>query len=66
MSERDLRGIRDYYQVPAYRDVRVAVNGRPGVITGAMSAHLLVLFDGERRAKTCHPTDGVVYDRDRT
>ena len=55
-----MQWVRDYYGVPARRGMRVRVDGRPGVITGA-THHLRVRFDGDRRSLYCHPTWRVEY-----
>lgn len=50
--------IRNYYGVPLRRGLRVRVNGKLGVITGASSAqaHVNVRFDGQKHSIPCHPT----------
>lgn len=53
--------VRDYYKVPAKRGMRVAVDGRAGVIVSFPGAHLGVRFDGERHTTPCHPTWRVEY-----
>ena len=56
--------IRDYYQVPAKRGMRVTVDGRDGVITGFHGQYILVRFRGGHGSlvsTTCHPTWRVTY-----
>ncbi len=56
-----LEFIRSYYGVPAEESGRVVVDGRPGVITGASDARLLVQFDGAKHSVVAHPTWRVTY-----
>ena len=55
--------VRDYYNVPAKRGMRVTVDGRSGVITGFRNQYILVRFDLYPRSGTwaCHPTWRVTY-----
>lgn len=57
--------IRQYYGVPAYKDVRVRLSYSKvtfeGVIVGADGPHLRVRFDGERHAKPVHATWQLTY-----
>ena len=55
---------RDTYGVPAYVGVRVAMEGKPGVITGSSGPHILVLFDGDKTPVPCHPTWEMTYHED--
>lgn len=48
--------VREHYQVPAKKGMRVTMDGRPGVITGFVSAYVRVRFDGDKRSTACHPT----------
>ncbi len=64
---------RRHYGVPARREMRVTVDGRPGTIIGAEGGHLKVRFDGpyypasgRRRIYSCHPTWKVEYDEPTT
>lgn len=56
-----LEYIRDYYTVPARKGVRVNAYGKPGTITGASGAHLLIKLDGEKHSNPYHPRDGIDY-----
>jgi hypothetical protein len=57
-----LRSIRKSYGVPAWRNARVLVEGRPGVVTGSDGTYLLrVRFDGEKKPDLVHPRWGVWY-----
>jgi hypothetical protein len=56
-----LQYVRDYYQVPAYKGVRVNVYGKSGVIVGGDGPYICVKVDGEKRTGNYHPTDGVTY-----
>lgn len=57
-----LEYIRNYYGVPAKKGGRVNAYGKPGTITGARHAHLLIKLDGEQQsARPYHPTDGIEY-----
>jgi hypothetical protein len=53
--------IRRYYAVPAKRGMRVAVDGRTGVIVGARYAYLRVRFDDDHSVGVAHPTWRVTY-----
>lgn len=67
MSERTREGyrsldyVRRYYGVDARRGMRVAVDGRPGVLTTGAGHYIRVRFDGERHSVPCHPTWRVDY-----
>lgn len=52
--------IRNHYKVPAKRGLRVRFQGRSGVITGTVDAHLRVRMDDGERV-TLHPTWQVEY-----
>lgn len=57
-----LEYIRNYYGVPAKKGGRVNAYGKPGTITGARNAHLLIKLDGEQQhSRPYHPTDGIEY-----
>lgn len=58
MSLRDVRAIRG---VPAWRGMRVTVDGRPGVITSAHGLNIRVRFDGHLHSVPCHPKWRVIY-----
>ena len=47
--------------VPAKRNMRVVVNGRPGRITSARGGYVMVRFDGMNYSWPCHPTWRVTY-----
>jgi len=53
--------IRRSYAVPAKRGMRVAVDGRAGVIVGARYAYLRIRFDDDRSIGVAHPTWRVEY-----
>lgn len=53
--------IRRTYGVPAKRGMRVVANGKPGVITGTVSASLRIRLDGERHSAPWHPTWRIDY-----
>jgi hypothetical protein len=53
-----LEYIRDYYKVPAYKDVKVKnPKGEQGVIAGANGPHVKVKMDGVKHAQIYHPKD---------
>ena len=56
-----LQYVRDYYQVPAYKGVRVTVYGKSGLIVGGDGPYIRVKVDGQKHAGNYHPTDGVTY-----
>lgn len=56
-----LQYIRDYYQVPAYKGMRVQIGTKQGVIMGADDCYIRVQLDGAKIAQPYHPTDGVTY-----
>ena len=53
--------IRNYYNVHAYKGMRVKVDGDMGVITGADSQYIRIKFDGKKLSENCHPTWRVTY-----
>ena len=57
--------IRNHYGVPAKRGVAIEFTGSSapvrGVIVGTSGAYLRVRLDGERRARTFHPTWEMKY-----
>lgn len=53
--------IRDRYNVPAKRGMRVTVDGEAGVIVGTVNAHLRVKFGDAKHSTPCHPTWRVTY-----
>lgn len=53
--------IRSYYQVPAKKGMRVVVDGKPGVVTGACGASLRIRLDGEKHSAPWHPTWRIDY-----
>jgi hypothetical protein len=55
-----MKSIREMYHVPAKRGGRVIFDGRPGVITGTIHAHLRVRLDDGQRV-ILHPTWRVEY-----
>lgn len=59
-----IQRIREFYNVPAKRGMRVVVDGKPGVIVGSRSdsMHLNVRFDGIDYPLPVHPTWRVEYD----
>lgn len=59
--DRNLEYVRHAYLVPAYKDVRVSIRDNGGVITGAHTGRIMVLFDGKKKAAPCHPTWEVTY-----
>lgn len=60
-SENTLKGIRSYYEVPAYKGVKVTAYGHPGKIVGSSHAYLMIRLDGKKEARPYHPTDGIEY-----
>lgn len=62
-----MKNIRDEYNVPAKRGVRVEFSGSignqpiQGKIVGSRYGHILVKFDGDWRTKTLHPTWELKY-----
>ena len=53
--------IRQHYNVPAKRGVRVEIDGKRGVITGTSGPHLRVRLDGDKHAVPAHPTWHMTY-----
>lgn len=53
---------RDQYGVPAYKGVRVWLDGKPGVIVGSDGPHLRLRLDGEKRTVCAHPTWMMEYE----
>jgi hypothetical protein len=53
--------VRDYYQVPAKRGMRVVADGKPGVITGFAGPSIRVRLDGEKHSAPWHPTWRMQY-----
>lgn len=59
----DMEYIRKMYDVPARVDCRVAMDGKPGTITGARGAHILVEFyDNPGISFPCHPEWSMEYN----
>lgn len=58
-----MQSIRDYYQVPAKRGMRVIFDGQPGVITSAdrSTMHLRVMLDDTKHSVRVHPTWHMEY-----
>ncbi len=58
-----MQRIREYYNVPARRGMRITMDGQPGVIVASdpTSMHLRVRFDGQRHSLRVHPTWRVEY-----
>lgn len=50
-----MQWIRKYYEVPARRGVRVAIDGRRGVITGSINQYIRVRMDGDKLSRPYHP-----------
>jgi len=62
----NLAWIRKHYKVPAKRGMRVRYTGKTGTvqlgtITAARQGYLQVRLDGERKAKSYHPTWEIEY-----
>lgn len=53
--------VRDHYQVPAKRHMRVVADGKPGVITGFRDQYLLIRLDGDKHTGKWHPTWRIHY-----
>ena len=54
--------IRDVYQVPAKRGMRIKFEGRPATIVGERNARLRIEFDDEEGAVySAHPTYNIEY-----
>lgn len=53
--------VRDYCGVPASRNMRVEVDGRPGEIVSFPGAYIGVRFDDDNHTHPCHPTWRVTY-----
>lgn len=53
--------IRNHYDVPAKRGMKVIVYGKPGVITAADGQYLRIRLDGTKRSGIYHPTDRIEY-----
>ena len=61
-TEMSLKYIRKTYDVPAVKGERVIIfSGQSGTITGAINSYLLILIDGEKKAKPFHPTWNIDY-----
>jgi len=52
-----LEYIRNYYDVPAKKGMRVTYRSIAGVITGSSGPHVRVRLDRETRDRICHATD---------
>lgn len=52
-----LEYIRNYYNVPAYKDVPIEYEGKRGRITGADGPYVMAKLDGEKHARNYHPND---------
>ncbi len=64
MAKGDLDYVRNHYKVPAQVGGRVRYTwrgDRPGTITGAQGAHLMIKLDGEARSMPFHPTWEIEY-----
>lgn len=53
--------IRSKYNVPAKKGMKVAVEGKQGIITGTKGTYLMVLLDGDKESKPRHPTCFIDY-----
>ena len=60
-TDMSMEYIRNTYGVPAKRGMRVTAYGKPGVITGAKGAYIMVRLDGKTFSLPHHPTDEIVY-----
>jgi len=60
-EEQALDYIRTLYRVPAYKDVRVAYEGKQGTIRGAKSGRLLIALDVDNIVRPYHPTYHMEY-----
>lgn len=56
--------IRAYYRVPAKRGMRVVMDGRTGVIVGAVYAYLRIRFDDTGEVRPAHPTWRIEYPKE--
>lgn len=56
-----LAWIRQYYNVPAFRGVEVAYQGKPAVILGGRGPYVRLRVEGERHPVVDHPTFAVSY-----
>lgn len=65
MPDYTLEYIRRYYKVPAEKGARVRFEGKAGtILSGASGPYLRVRLDGEKWARTYHPTWHLEYDAD--
>lgn len=53
--------VRNYYQVPAKRGMRIKIEGKPALIVGFSGAHLRIRIDGEKHIVNAHPTWEITY-----
>jgi hypothetical protein len=58
-----MQRIRDYYQVPAKRGMRIICDGDAGVIVGSSRSnmHLILRLDGHKHTVPAHPTWRMEY-----
>jgi hypothetical protein len=56
-----LAWIRQYYNVPAFKGVKVTYEGKPAVILGGHRQYIRLRVEGEKRPVIDHPTFAVRY-----
>lgn len=56
-----LEYVRNYYNVPAYKGVRISYQGKQGVIVDGDGPYISIRLDGETIARPYHPKDGITY-----
>jgi hypothetical protein len=56
-----LEYIREVYNVPARRGMKVIAHGRNGIIVGAKGPHLRIKIQGEKNILSFHPTWEMEY-----
>jgi hypothetical protein len=56
--------IRETYNVPAKRGMKVIVQGQEGTIIGSKGQYLRIRKEGEQKALSYHPTWKVKYIND--
>jgi hypothetical protein len=56
-----LEYIREVYNVPARRGMKVIAHGQNGIIVGAKGPHLRIRIEGEKNILSFHPTSEMEY-----
>ena len=53
--------INKSYGLKIKRGTRVKMQGQEGKVTGVRNAHVLILFDDQKKSVPCHPTWEMEY-----